>query len=87
MPGSGIEILCGKVLKVPGADPPHATHHARLAYVLSAHVSPGFVAAVDMLTRTSADSDFAPDASVSQVRVQVSVVEPDKTVASGPRTS
>ena len=64
MPSSGIEILEGRVLKVAGADPPHATEHMRLAYVLAAHVAPGFRGAVDMLTRTSADSDFAPDASV-----------------------
>lgn len=64
MPGSGIEILDGKVLSVPGADPPHAEHHARLVYLLAAHVAPGFVATVDMLTRTSPVSDFAPDASI-----------------------
>ena len=64
MPESGIEILDGKVLNVPGADPPHARHHAQLAYLLQAHAAPGFVAAVDMLTRTSAVSDFAPDASI-----------------------
>jgi hypothetical protein len=64
MPGSGIEILEGKVSSVPEADPPHARVHARLVYVLTAHVASGFIGAVDMLTRTSAVSDFAPDASV-----------------------
>lgn len=64
MPGSGIEILDGKVLSVPGADPPHARRHAELAYVLGAHIAPGYVSALDMLTRTDARSDFAPDASV-----------------------
>ena len=64
MPDSGIEILDGKVLSVPGADPPHAASHAQLAYLLRAHVADGFVATVEMLTRTSAVSDFAPDASV-----------------------
>jgi hypothetical protein len=64
MPESGIEILDGRVLIVPGADPPHAEGHLRLAYLLGAHAAPGFVAVVDMLTRTSAVSDFAPDASI-----------------------
>ena len=32
--------------------------------MLTAHLAPGFLAAVDMLTRTSETSNFAPDASV-----------------------
>lgn len=64
MPGSGAEILEGRVLIVPGADPPHASRHLTLAYLLGAHTAPGFIAAIDMLTRTSARSDFAPDASL-----------------------
>ncbi len=64
MPGSRAEILEGRVLMSPGAHPPHATRHLTLAYLLGAHVAPGFVAALDMLTRTSEISDFAPDASV-----------------------
>lgn len=50
-------------LKVP-ASPPHARQHLRLAYVLEAHVAEGYLGAVEMLTRTSHDTDFAPDASV-----------------------
>jgi len=50
-------------LKVP-ASPPHARQHLQLAYVLKAHVAEGYLAAVEMLTRTSRDTDFAPDASV-----------------------
>lgn len=64
MPESNAEILDGRLLIVPGADPPHARRHAALAYLLSAHVAEGHAAAIDMLTRTSARSDFAPDASV-----------------------
>jgi hypothetical protein len=48
----------------PPAEEPHATLHLSLAYVLAAHVGPDFRGAVDMLTRTSEASDFAPDASV-----------------------
>lgn len=64
-PGSGAEILDGRlVMSPPGADPPHAMRHLTLAYLLGAHVAPGYTAAIDMLTRTDATSDFAPDASV-----------------------
>src|SRR5262249_42033144 len=63
-PGSRAEILRGKLLMVPGADPPHATRHCDLTYVLRAHIVPGYTPAVDMLTRTAEDSDFAPDASI-----------------------
>lgn len=64
MPGSGIEIVQGRVVSVPGADPPHATRHLTLGYLLGAHTAPGFVAALDLLTRAGERSDFAPDASV-----------------------
>ncbi len=63
-PGTRAEILRGELLMVPPADEPHATRHCDLAYVLRAHVAPGYAVAIDMLTRTSEDSDFAPDASV-----------------------
>lgn len=49
---------------LPPADEPHGTSHLSLAYVLGAHVADGFRGAVDMLTRTGHESDFAPDASV-----------------------
>lgn len=64
-PGSRAEILEGRlVMSPPGADPPHAMRHLTLAYLLGAHVAPGYAAAIDMLTRTDETSDFAPDASV-----------------------
>lgn len=67
-PGSGAEILDGRVvMSPPGADPPHAMRHLTLAYLLGAHVASGHAAAVDMLTRTDETSDFAPDASVFPV--------------------
>ncbi|HEX9733615.1 MAG TPA: Uma2 family endonuclease [Thermoanaerobaculia bacterium] len=50
-------------LKMP-AKPPHARQHFQLARVLAAHVVEGYLGAVEMLTRTSRGSDFAPDASV-----------------------
>jgi Uma2 family endonuclease len=62
--GARVEVVRGILLMAPPAGEPHATVHLTLAYLLAAHVGEGFVAAVDMLTRTSDDSDFAPDASV-----------------------
>jgi hypothetical protein len=63
-PETRIEYLDGtKIITMP-ADPPHATKHGQVAAVVSAHVAEGFTAAVDMLTRTSKTSDFAPDVSV-----------------------
>jgi hypothetical protein len=59
-----VQVVKGKRHMSPPAEEPHATAHFSLAYVLAAHVTAGFVGAVDMLTRTSVDSNFAPDASV-----------------------
>ena len=63
-PGSRAEIVDGTLVLSPPSDEKHAVPHADLAYVLRAHVNPGFNVAVDMLTRTSETNDFAPDASV-----------------------
>lgn len=64
MPGSGFEILDGKVFEVPPALEPHAERNSKLAALLEAHVRDEFNVAVDMLTRTDRLNDFAPDASV-----------------------
>ncbi len=67
-PGSNAEIFEGRlVMSPPGAEPPHAMRHLTLAYLLGAHVAPGYAAAIDMLTRVDKTSDFAPDASVFPV--------------------
>jgi Uma2 family endonuclease len=63
-PESRAEIVQGTLVLSPPADEEHAVPHADLAYVLRAHVKPGFNVAIDMLTRTSKTDDFAPDASV-----------------------
>jgi hypothetical protein len=47
----------------PAAEP-HATRHSKLSALLEAHVGDGYEVASDMLTRTSALDDVAPDASV-----------------------
>jgi Uma2 family endonuclease len=64
MPESGYEILDGEVVAVSPAHEPHGFAHARLCAVLAAYAAPGFRVAADMLTRTSALDDLAPDASV-----------------------
>lgn len=61
---AGVEVVNGQLVMTPPAEEPHATAHFSLSYVLAAHVTADYKGAVDMLTRTSATSDFAPDASV-----------------------
>jgi hypothetical protein len=63
-PGSGFEILDGKVHEVAPAEEPHAQLNSKLVASLEAHVTVDFDVAVDMLTRTDRLSNFAPDASV-----------------------
>ncbi len=58
------EIIAGRRVVAMPADPPHATRHADLAYVLRAHVAPGYVGAADLLTRHGEKSDFASDACI-----------------------
>jgi Uma2 family endonuclease len=64
VPDTGYEIDDGKLVPVPPAQEPHANRNAKLAALLEAHVADDFDVAVDMLTRISATSDRAPDASV-----------------------
>lgn len=64
MPETRFEIIDGEVIYVPPALPPHATRHSKVSAILEAYVAPGFEVASDMLTRTSENSDMAPDASV-----------------------
>jgi hypothetical protein len=58
------EIINGRRVVAFPADPPHATQHGDLHYVLRAHVAPGYRGAVDLLTRQGQKSDFASDACV-----------------------
>jgi hypothetical protein len=63
-PGSRAEIIEGRLYLCPPADEQHGSTHFDLAYVLRAHVAPGYLGALSMLTRTSEISDFAPKASI-----------------------
>ncbi len=61
---SRIEMVRGAELFAAPAGEWHATLHADLAFLLRALVAPGYVAAVDMLTRTGEATEVAPDASI-----------------------
>ncbi|WP_434046727.1 MULTISPECIES: Uma2 family endonuclease [Sorangium] len=63
-PETRVEYLDGAELFAAPAEPPQATQHFDLTYVLGAHVAKGYRGAVDMLTRTDEASDHAPDASI-----------------------
>jgi hypothetical protein len=64
MPESRAEILNGRLIHAAPADEPHATTHADLDCLLRLHAAAGYRSATDMLTRTSRNNDFAPDASI-----------------------
>ncbi len=63
-PETGREMLDGRVMEVAPADAPHADQQCDLAYVLRAHVAPGYVASTELLTRVADKSDFATDACI-----------------------
>lgn len=63
-PECPIEYLDGIEMFVAPADEPHATQQSQIDRVMGSHVARGYVSAVEMLTRTSVDSDFAPDFSI-----------------------
>ena len=64
MPETRYEAIDGKITYVAPSDEPHGTYHSKLAALLEAHAAAHYNVAVDMLTRTSAKNDMAPDASV-----------------------
>ena len=64
MPETGYEAIDGKISYVCLSDETHGTYHSRMAALLEAYVVVTHSVAVDMLTRTSARNDLAPDASV-----------------------
>lgn len=66
--GKRMESVRGALVLTPPAEEPHARRHAELGYVLRSHVADGYLVALDMLTRTSERSNFAPDASIYPAR-------------------
>jgi hypothetical protein len=63
-PETRLEYLHGLELFAAPAREPHAVQHDVLTRVVGSHVAAGYTSAVDMLTRTDHDSDFAPDVSI-----------------------
>jgi hypothetical protein len=64
VPESHTEMVGGVVYRTMGANPPHATQHARVARLFEDCLAAGYEVAVDMLTRASKKTDAAPDVSV-----------------------
>jgi Uma2 family endonuclease len=64
MPETRFEVLDGKVAFVPPSDESHGSRHSKISALLEAYAASGYDVASDMLTRTSAKNDLAPDASV-----------------------
>jgi hypothetical protein len=58
------EMIGGRRIVALPANPPHATQHTRLDYVLQAQVATGYIAASDLLTRHDQESDFASDTCI-----------------------
>lgn len=58
------EIIGGRRVVASPSNPPHATRHCDLDYVLRAYVAPGCRSASDLLTRHDEESDFATDTCI-----------------------
>ena len=63
-PETRLEYLGGVEIFAAPADEPHATHQSQVDRVMGSYVARGYVPAVEMLTRTTIDDDFAPDFSI-----------------------
>ncbi len=58
------EMIRGERVVAMPALPPHADRQFSLGYVIGAHLKPGHVGAMELLTRVGPGSDFATDACV-----------------------
>jgi hypothetical protein len=58
------EIVRGERMIAQPALEPHGDAHCGLDYVLRGHVSKGFIASTDLITRVSHESDFATDTCI-----------------------
>jgi len=61
---AGYEIVDGQVYELSPAEEEHGTEHFQLPAVLGAHLAPEYKGTVDMLTRPSTGSNYAPDVSI-----------------------
>ncbi len=74
--GCGYEIVEGQVYRLEPAEEDHGTEHFDLPGLLKHCLAPAYKGAVDMLSRPSVGSNFAPD---------VSIVARDRDPATGGR--
>jgi hypothetical protein len=58
------EIIGGLRVVASPAQPPYATQHSQVDYLVRAYVAPDYRVAADLLTRHDPDSDFATDVCV-----------------------
>jgi len=63
-PETHTQVVDGVTVRTMGANPPHAIQHAAATHVFAGCLAPGYLAAVDMLTRIDRDNDRAADVSV-----------------------
>jgi len=63
-PEANEEVVDGVRVEVMGALPPHAKQHLEVARLFGGCIAPGYLGAIDMLTRLDEDNDRAPDVSV-----------------------
>jgi hypothetical protein len=61
------EIVRGRRVLAMPANPPHADRHCELDFVIRGHVAQGYVGSTDLLTRASAQSNFATDTCIRKV--------------------
>ncbi len=58
------QLVRGRCIEAMPSNPPHGDQHFKLNYVIGAHVREGYVGSTDLLTRSSARSDFATDTCI-----------------------
>ncbi|MEX1368112.1 MAG: hypothetical protein AB1Z98_33595 [Nannocystaceae bacterium] len=58
------EMVRGQLIHAAPAKPEHGDRHAKVESVIDAHVAPGYISSVDLLTRAGPRSDFATDTCV-----------------------
>jgi hypothetical protein len=66
-----MEIVRGRRVIALPAHEPHGDRHCELDFVVRAHVRPGYVSSTDLLTRFSAESNFATDTCVRRAGINV----------------
>lgn len=65
------EVVRGRRVVALPSSPPHGDRHFEIDYVVRAHIRPGYIGSTDMITRLSADSDFATDTSVRKAGINL----------------